>query len=154
MRKHLGKKEKTMIFARGAGKTTRNIDTPASRKRRFSLHDEDVLLLAKWAKIIEEHYSRCRKTPTPMDIEFAKDGMTGKMYIVQARPETVQARSNKLQLVSYSLTEEIEDKPLVEGTSVGQKIIHGEVCVINDVHELKNFRPGSILVTEITDPDW
>ena len=89
-----------------------------------------------------------------MDIEFAKDGMSGKMYIVQSRPETVQARSNMVQLISYSLTEYNAHKPLVKGTSVGQKIIHGEVCGINDVHELKNFRHGSILVTEITDPDW
>lgn len=154
LRKHLGKKEKTMLFAGGAGKTTRNIDTASSRRRRFSLHDKDVLLLAKWAKIIEEHYSTCRNTPTPMDIEFAKDGKSGKMYIVQARPETVQARSNKVELVSYALTEATLDKPLIEGTSVGQKIIHGNVCVINDVHELSNFRSGSILVTEITDPDW
>ena len=154
LRKNLGKKEKTMIFARGAGATTKNIDTPASRKRRFSLHDEDVIVLAKWAKTIEQHYSSCRNKPTPMDIEWAKDGRTGKMYIVQARPETVQSRSSNVELVSYALTDPTPPKPLVEGTSVGQKIVHGEVCVINDVHELSDFRPGCILVSEITDPDW
>jgi pyruvate,water dikinase len=154
LRKHLGKKEKTMIFARGAGMTTRNIDTPASRRRRFSLHDEDVILLSKWAKTIEQHYSLRRKTPSPMDIEWAKDGRTGKLYIVQARPETVQARTSKVEMTTYALSETNLPKPIVGGTSVGQKIVHGEVCVINDVHELEQFRPGCILVSEITDPDW
>jgi pyruvate,water dikinase len=154
LRKHLGKKEKTMIFARGAGMTTKNIDTPASRKRRFSLHDEDVIMLAKWAKQIEQHYSKVRNMATPMDIEWAKDGKTGKLYIVQARPETVQARTSSVEMVSYSLTEANPPQPLVKGTSVGQKIIHGEVCVIHDVHDLGDFRPGCILVSEITDPDW
>lgn len=154
LRKHLGKKEKTMILSRGAGATIKNLETPASRKRRFSLHDEDVLLLAKWAKTIEEHYSKCRNVPTPMDIEWAKDGKTGQLFIVQARPETVQARTSSVEMVTYSLTESNLPRPLIEGTSVGQKIIHGEVCVINDVHELSDFRAGCILVSEITDPDW
>ena len=149
LRKHLGKKEKTMILARGAGATTKNIETPSSRKRRFSLHDEDVLLLAKWAKTIEEHYSKCRNVSTPMDIEWAKDGKTGQLFIVQARPETVQARTSSVEMVTYSLTESNLPRPLIEGTSVGQKIIHGEVCVINDVHELSDFRAGCILVSEI-----
>jgi pyruvate,water dikinase len=154
IRKHLGKKEKTMIFGRGAGKTTRNIETTASRKRRFSLKDEDVLLLAKWAKTIEKHYSARNKKDTPMDIEWAKDGKTGELFIVQARPETVQARSNALEIVSYALSEPIPSETLVEGTSVGQKIVHGEVCLIHDVHDLASFRPGCILVSEMTDPDW
>jgi len=154
IRKHLGQKEKTMLFARDAGKTTKNIDTPASRRRRFSLHDEDVLLLAKWAKIIEEHYSVRRNISSPMDIEFAKDGRTGKLYIVQARPETVQTRSNSVEMISYALIDANPPKSLIEGTSVGQKIIHGEVCVVSDVNELSSFRPGCILVSEITDPDW
>jgi pyruvate,water dikinase len=154
LRKNLGEKEKTMIFARGAGKTTRNIDTPLSRRRRFSLRDEDVIVLAKWAKAIEAHYSSCRKMPTPMDIEWAKDGRTGEIFIVQARPETVQARSSNLEMVSYSLTEASPPDPIIEGTSVGQKIIHSEICVVTDVHDLQKFRPGCILVSEITDPDW
>ena len=155
LRKNLGMKEKTMIFARGAGDTTRNIGTPVSRRRRFSLHDEDVIVLAKWAKKIEEHYSSCRKMPTPMDIEWAKDGKTGKLYIVQARPETVQARSSNVEMISYSLSETSPpSEPIIEGTSVGQKIVHGQICVIHDVHDLNQFRPGCILVSEITDPDW
>jgi pyruvate,water dikinase len=148
LKKTLGKKEKTMILGRGVGKTTKNVNTPASRKRRFSLKDVDVILLSRWAKIIEKHYSKA------MDIEWAKDGMTGKIYIVQARPETVQSRVSGTELITYSLQEPNPPEPLVRGTSIGQGILHGEVCVVHNVESLKDFRPGCILVTEITDPDW
>ena len=154
LRKKLGKKEKTMILSRGAGHPVKNIVTPKSRRRRFCLHDEDAITLAKWAKTIEQHYSRRRGTPVPMDIEWAKDGKTGKLYIVQARPETVQSQKSAAQMVEYNLVEECTSEPLVKGTSVGTKILHGEVCVVHDVHDLASFRPGCILVTEITDPDW
>ena len=155
LRKKIGEKEKTMILTRGAGATVKNIDTPKSRRRRFCLHDEDVVLLAKWAKTIEEHYSKCRGTATPMDIEWAKDGRTGKLYVVQARPETVQSQISAAQMIEYKLAEPSRvPEPLVTGTSVGQKIIHGEVCILHDVHDLNKFRPGCILVSEITDPDW
>lgn len=154
LRKKIGQKEKTMILTRGAGATVKNIDTPKSRRRRFCLHDEDVVLLAKWAKTIEEHYTQHRGTATPMDIEWAKDGRTGKLFIVQARPETVQSQISAAQMVEFKLTETNPPKPLVTGSSVGQNIIHGEICVIHDVHDLTSFRPGCILVSEITDPDW
>lgn len=149
LRKKLGGKEKTMILTRGAGATVKNIDTPKSRRRRFCLHDEDVIVLAKWSAIIEKHYSK------PMDIEWAKDGRSGQLYIVQARPETVQSQQvNSAQMVEYKLNKTCVPNPLVTGTSVGQNIVHGEVCLIHDVHDLSNFRPGCILVTEMTDPDW
>ena len=143
-----------MIFSRGAKATVKNIDTPNSRRKRFCIHDEDAVTLAKWATTIEEHYSRRRGVATPMDIEWAKDGRTGKLYIVQARPETVQSRTSAAQMVDYKLVEANPPEPLVTGSSVGQKILHGEVCVVRDVHDLASFRPGCILVSEITDPDW
>jgi pyruvate,water dikinase len=104
LRKKVGEKEKTMIFARGAGITTKNVSTPRSRRAKFSLEDEDVLTLARWAKKIEDHYSERRGVPTPMDIEWAKD-FNGNLFIVQARPETVQSRGNAAELVSYSLVD-------------------------------------------------
>ena len=153
LRKKVGEKEKTMIFARGAGVTTKNVSTPKSRRSKFSLNDDDVLTLARWGKKIEEHYSARRGVPTPMDIEWAKD-VNGHLFIVQARPETVQSRGNSAELVSYSLVEKNPPKPLIEGTAVGQRILHGEVCVVTTIEEIENFRPGCILVSEITDPDW
>jgi len=150
VRKRLGKKEKTMIYATGPGKTTKNIETPKSRVKRFSLTEDDVVLLAQWGTTIEQHYSARNGKSCPMDIEWAKDGETGNLYIVQARPETVQARSSSAELVSYSLVNESPPTPLIEGTSVGQKILHGEVCVVCHVQDLAKFRPGCILVSEIT----
>lgn len=154
LRKKIGTKEKTMIFARGAGATVKNIDTPKRRRRRFCIHDKDAITLAKWAKQIEDHYSMRRGVKTPMDIEWAKDGRTGKLYIVQARPETVQSQTSGTQMIEYRLSEKNPPEPLVSGTSVGHKILHGVVCVIRDVHDLEKFKPGCILVSEITDPDW
>ena len=154
MRKRLGKKEKTMIFARGPGKTTRNMETTRAKSNRFSLGDDDVMLLARWGVLIEQHYSEINGKATPMDIEWAKDGSTNKLYIVQARPETVQARASVTEIVTYALSDINLPDPLVEGASVGQKIVHGEVCVINHAEDLKQFRPGCILVSQITDPDW
>ena len=150
LKKTLGKKEKTMVLGRGVGRTTNNVNTPASRRRRFSLKDVDVLRLSRWAKIIEKHYSKA------MDIEWAKDGMTGQIYIVQARPETVQTRVSGTELINYSLQQDqiTLPAPVVQGTSIGQGILHGEICVIHNVESLKKFRSGCILVTEITDPDW
>lgn len=153
VRKKLGAKEKTMIFARGARQTTRNIDTPPARRERFSLTDDDVLTLARWAVTIEEHYSARAGRRVPMDIEWAKDGETGALYIVQARPETVQSRiAASAGVVSYTLEERAT--PVVVGRSVGGAIVSGPVCVIRGVEEIARFVPGSILVAEITDPDW
>ncbi len=149
----LGAKEKTLVFARGAGRTTRNLTTPCSRRERFALSDDDVLTLATWGAAIERHYSARAGKHTPMDIEWALDGRTGKLYVVQARPETVQSqRQGNAELVSYILEERVA--PTVEGRSVGGAIVHGEVCVIRQAEDIANFRPGSILVAEITDPDW
>jgi pyruvate,water dikinase len=154
MKKKLGKKEKTMVLARGPGRSTRNMETTRAKMNRFSLDDDDVIILARWGVIIEQHYSLMNGKPTPMDIEWAKDGETNKLYIVQARPETVQARANAAELVSYVLTQTDLPDPVIEGTSVGQKIVHGEICMIHHVEDLSKFRAGCILVSEITDPDW
>ena len=151
--KKLGAKEKTLVFARGAGQTTRNLTTPKSKRDRFALSDEDVLILAGWGAMIERHYSARAGKPTPMDIEWALDGRTGDLYVVQARPETVQSQQQgSVELVHYVL--EDSAVALVEGRSVGDAIVHGEVCVIRQAEDIANFRPGSILVAEITDPDW
>ncbi|MEZ4379828.1 MAG: phosphoenolpyruvate synthase [Nannocystaceae bacterium] len=153
LRKRRGDKEKTMVFARGAGKTTRNLTTPRARRERFAITDDDVLKLAAWAVAIERHYSERTGAPTPMDIEWAKDGETGALYVVQARPETVQSRRRgAAEIVRYVL--EDRPAPVVEGRAVGAAIVHGEVCVVRHADALASFRPGSILVAEITDPDW
>ncbi|MCB9703958.1 MAG: phosphoenolpyruvate synthase [Myxococcales bacterium] len=153
LRKRLGAKEKTMVFASGGSQTTRNLDTPQGKRDRFALEDNDILTLARWAALIERHYSERAGKPTPMDIEWAKDGVSGKLYILQARPETVQSRRRgAAEMVSYVLEDRAE--PIVLGRSVGGAIVSGEVCVIRHPDEIDRFRPGSILVAEITDPDW
>eukprot|EP00978_Attheya_sp_CCMP212_P016041 scaffold41705_cov58-Attheya_sp.AAC.3 len=155
LRKSLGEKEKTMILGRGGPLYTKNINTPKSRRQKFSITDEDAIQLAKWGMIIEDHYSASRGMKTPMDIEWAKDGLSGKLYIVQARPETVQSQVKQgAELISYRVTENNLPKPLVTGRSIGQKIVTGEACVIQTVEEIDQFRPGCILISEITDPDW
>ena len=153
LRKRLGSKEKTMIFARGAGRTTRNVETPAARRERFALDDDDVLTLAHWAVTIEAHYSARAGRAVPMDIEWARDGETGALYIVQARPETVQSRvSASAGVVTYTLEE--RRPPAVIGRSVGGAIVSAPVCLIRGAEEIARFVPGSILVAEMTDPDW
>lgn len=153
LRKKLGTKEKTMVLgSSGSHRTTRNIDTPKDMRRRFALTDDEILALAGWGKEIERHYSERAGRAMPMDIEWAKDGLTGKLYIVQARPETVQARAGTAGLVTYSLEE--KGRAILTGRSVGDAIAAGEVCVIKRAEELAHFRPGSILVAEMTDPDW
>lgn len=144
--KTLGSKEKKMIYAVGGSETTKNVETTTHERRAFVLNDDEILQLARWAQTIEAHYGR------PMDIEWAKDGETGALYIVQARPETVQSRREAGSLSSYRLTEKGER--LLTGVSIGEAIAAGEVCVIKNVSEIDRFTDGSILVTGMTDPDW
>lgn len=144
--KVLGHKEKKMIYARGGTTTTRNIDTPKAERRAFVLEDEEVLTLARWAKTIEEHYG------TPMDIEWAKDGRTGELFIVQGRPETVQSQKEADSLKTYSLKE--RGDRLLTGVSIGEAIAAGRVCLIRSADHIDRFEDGTILVTEMTDPDW
>jgi len=144
--KELGQKEKTLIYGSGADRPTRLISTPRKKQNKFTLTDQEILLLAKWAIKVEEHYKK------PMDLEWAKDGETGKLYIVQARPETVYGRKERLLIEDY-----IMKKPgefVVKGAAVGGKIAEGKANVIKNVRGIKKFKKGEILVTEMTDPDW
>lgn len=144
--KSLGSKEKTMVYASGGNQTTKNIDTSKKNRRRFVLSDDEIIQLARWADAIERHYEK------PMDMEWAKDGQTGELFIVQARPETVQSRKEATSLKSYSLKEQGER--LVTGLAIGQAIAAGKVCVLNGPDEIDRFRDDAVLVTEMTDPDW
>lgn len=145
--KTLGSKKKKMVYAKGGSKTTRNIKTLKKERRQFVLSDEEILTLAAWACDIERHYNN-----QPMDIEWAKDGESGELFIVQARPETVHSQKRESALKQYRLKE--KGKTLIEGLSIGDAIASGKASIIKHVGELEEFEEGSILVTEMTDPDW
>ncbi|MGQ9647108.1 MAG: phosphoenolpyruvate synthase [Thermodesulfobacteriota bacterium] len=144
--KTVGSKEKKMIYAMGGTKATKNIDTSKEERRSFVLNDQEILRLARWAAVIEKHYR------TPMDIEWAKDGETGELFIVQARPETVQSQMGGSSLKNFKLRE--KGRRLLSGISIGQAIAAGKVCKIKSAENIGQFEEGSILVTEMTDPDW
>lgn len=150
--KRLGSKELRMVYDESGSKLVKNLAVPPDERTHFSVSDEDVLTLARWAMLIEEHYTAKRGADTPMDVEWAKDGRTGELYIVQARPETVHSQHKMTTIESYELLE--QSKVLAEGLAVGDKIATGKVRVIPNVSHIRDFRPGEILVTDITDPDW
>ena len=125
---------------------------PKAQRDVFSITDDETVTLAKWACIIEDHYSAEAGYFKPMDIEWGRDGKTGELFILQARPETVQSQKDANVLESYVLLE--QKKPLVTGTAVGSKIGAGPVNVISSVSDIKNFKKGEVLVTDMTDPDW
>ena len=152
LQKRLGTKESKLIYDVGGGKMTRNVPVPRAEREHYVLADDDILTLARWACLIEEHYSSKRGGPTPMDMEWAKDGLTGELFIVQARPETVQAQKALDVLERYHLQQ--GGSVLVRGQSVGEKIRHGPVRIIKDAHHLQTFHEGEVLVTDKTDPDW
>jgi pyruvate, water dikinase len=149
--RRLGGKEKRMVYAKGHA-TTRNVRTSAADRGRFCIADNDVLELAQCAIAVEKHYSDKAGTPTPMDVEWAKDGGDGKLYIVQARPETVASRRKPEALESYVL--KATGKSMATGRAVGEKIAAGKVRVITNERDLRAFRPGEILVAPATSPDW
>jgi pyruvate,water dikinase len=140
-----GSKSKTMIYS-ASGSGTLNIDTPAEKQRVFTLSDEEIITVASWAKTIEEHYKM------PMDIEWAKDGNSGKIYIVQARPETVHSARNPFKVNEYRLLEKAV--PIVSGNAVGTGIATGVARIIESPAESYKLKAGEILVTDITNPDW
>ncbi|UQX10348.1 phosphoenolpyruvate synthase [Candidatus Mycobacterium methanotrophicum] len=147
LRRMLGDKAVKMVFVEGSTKqTTRNIPAPKADREHFCLADEDVLELADYAIKIERHYGR------PMDMEWAKDGIDGRLYIVQARPETVASQHTVTTVESYVL--EGSGEVLVEGRSVGEKIASGTVRKIENLAHLAEFRPGEVLVADTTTPDW
>ncbi|MGQ9545857.1 MAG: phosphoenolpyruvate synthase [Dehalococcoidia bacterium] len=143
--KRLGTKEKRLVY-RGDGAGTEQKEVALEERRRFVLSDDEILTLARWACSIEEHYG------LPMDIEWAKDGVSGGLFVVQARPETVHSHKDVATLETYVLEE--EGKLLLKGEAVGTKIGQGEVNVIESSSEIHKFRKGQVLVTDMTDPDW
>ncbi|MBN1828952.1 MAG: phosphoenolpyruvate synthase [Deltaproteobacteria bacterium] len=152
IQKKIGGKGIKMIYASTGEKSTTTIPVPEEDQNRFCISDDEILQLAKWTIIIEDHYSKKAGYFKPMDIEWGKDGVTGKLFILQARPETVQSQKDITVLETYELHE--HKQPLVVGTAVGSKIGAGPVTIIENVEEIKQFKPGSVLVTEMTDPDW
>ncbi len=152
LRKRLGTKELTMVYDLNGSKMIKNIPVTKEARNRYSINEDELLRLAKWACIIEDHYCEKLGHFSPMDIEWAKDGETEDLYIVQARPETIQSQKSIGEVETYYLNE--RGPILVTGRSVGEKIVSGQVRVINDPSELGLLQQGEILVTEKTDPDW
>lgn len=148
LRRNLGSKAIKMVYGdeAKAGRSVKTVEVDRAERARFCLTDAEVSELAKQAMIIEQHYQR------PMDIEWAKDGDDGKLYIVQARPETVKSRSSANVMERYLLKE--KGTVLVEGRAIGQRIGAGKVRVIHDVSEMDKVQPGDVLVSDMTDPDW
>lgn len=158
LKRRLGKKEQKMIFTDTlntdsiAVEYTRNVDTSADEQSRFSISDDDVMVLADYAIKVENHYSKQRGQHKPMDMEWAKDGLDGHIYMVQARPETVESQKSGNVLKIYHLKS--RSTVLTQGQAVGTGIGAGKVRVINDVKNLSEFQPGEVLVTDTTTPDW
>jgi len=148
LRKSLGSKAIKMVFtpARDAGKSTATIDVPAAERGRFSITDAEAEELARYAVTIEAHYGR------PMDIEWGRDGRDGKLYILQARPETVKSREGADSLRRYRL--KTRSAVLTEGRAIGQKVGQGKVRLVKSAAEMDKVRPGDVLVADMTDPDW
>jgi pyruvate, water dikinase len=148
--KRLGSKEIKMVYHLDG---TQNQSVPLEQRQQFAIADEEILQLARWTCIIEDHYSLVREQPTPMDIEWAKDGITGELFIVQARPETVQSQKTQHILRTYRFLTQ-SSTPILTGRAVGEMIGQGKARIILDVDQLDQFEAGEILVTHRTDPDW
>jgi pyruvate, water dikinase len=146
LRRGIGSKQIKMIYSDKPGERVKTVDTSAAERRRFSLTDAQLHELAKQALTIEKHYDR------PMDIEWAQDGNTGKLYIVQARPETVKSRERSRQMEKFILQERAA--VLVEGRAIGQKIGAGIAKVVRSISDMHEVQAGDVLVTDMTDPDW
>ncbi len=157
--KKLGTKNQKMIYSsekpqlQGTIKTTKIVSTNAGEKENFVLSDKEILILARWGVLIEEHYTQKHGKWTPMDMEWAKDGKTNELFIVQARPETIHAQRDFTKIKEYIMEEKV-GTPLVKGVSVGSKIATGKTRIILDAKNIKQFKQGEILVTDMTDPDW
>lgn len=146
LRRSMGAKQIRMVYSDKPGERVRNEDTPAELRNAFSITDEDVQELSRQALTIEEHYGR------PMDIEWAKDGITGKLFVVQARPETVKSRAHATQIERYSLNSRGE--VIAEGRAIGNKIGSGVARVVRSLADMNRVQPGDVLVADMTDPDW
>ncbi|WP_024366640.1 phosphoenolpyruvate synthase [Arthrobacter sp. TB 26] len=144
--KTLGSKDRKMVYSLGGHARTKMVDTSEAERRAFVLADAEILALARWAVSVEEHYAR------PMDMEWARDGVTGELFMVQARPETVQSQKTGSRFTLHHLLE--TGTVLARGAAIGDSIAQGTACVIRSAADIENFRDGAILVTEMTDPDW
>ena len=142
--KSLGRKDRKYVFAKEGG--LKEVAIPPGKEFKFSLNDEEILQLAKWALLIEEHYG------SPQDIEFAKDGKTGQLFIVQSRPETVHNKTAEMSYQEYEL--KTKEQPVLKGIAIGNKIGQGKVRVISSISKDSVFENGDVLVTRMTDPDW
>jgi pyruvate,water dikinase len=152
LQRSVGSKEFKLVYDEGGSRGVKTVPVAAADRVRLAMTDEQILTLARWACAIEDHYSRARGTPTPMDIEWAQDGVTGDLFILQARPETVHAREQVHTLEQYRLRE--RGRVLATGRSIGSKIAAGPVRVIPSAVDLRQFQQGEVLVTDKTDPDW
>ncbi|MBJ7901405.1 MAG: pyruvate, water dikinase [Cyanobacteria bacterium RI_101] len=152
LEKRLGSKAIKMVYDVGGTKLTKNVEVGEPEREKYCINDAEILQLARWACIIEDHYSQVRGVYTPMDIEWAKDGKTGELFIVQARPETVQSQKSANIIKTYELQK--HSAVLATGRSVGAAIGQGTAQVIRNVSEINLFRPGEVLITNRTDPDW
>ncbi len=152
--RQLGRKAIKMVYSDNSefGRSTRNVDVAEAEQKRFSITDDEVLTLARYATTIEQHYSEKAGEPRPMDIEWAKDGETGELFILQARPETVHSQADRAMHEVYHLAEKGE--VLAQGKSVGQRIAAGRARVVESAAEMNRVERGDILVTDMTDPDW
>ena len=144
--KKRGEKALKMLYTSDSGQPTRNVPTSKAERAAFVLSDEEILALSRWACVIERHYGQ------PMDIEWAKDGHTNEMFVVQARPETVQSRREASAVKTYHIKK--KGRQLLAGVSIGEAVASGKVCVIENPSEMGRFIDGAILVTRTTDPDW
>jgi pyruvate,water dikinase len=154
IRRHLGEKAIKMIYTRDpvTAAATRNVHVKKEERQRFSISDDEVLELTRYAVAIERHYSQRAGQPRPMDIEWAKDGVNGKLFIVQARPETVHSTRNRAFQDIYTL--EQRGPVLARGKSVGARVGAGQARIILEAAHMRDLQPGEVLVTDITDPDW
>ena len=150
--KKLGAKEQKMIYASTGKKPTKNVPVSQHERENFAINDEEILQLAHWGAIIEDHYTKRNGHLTPMDIEWAKDGESGKLFIVQARPETVKSQQDITVYEEFDLKQ--KGKLITKGIAISNKIATGRAHIINDVKDLHKFKPGEVLVTNVTDPDW
>ncbi|MBW6451411.1 MAG: phosphoenolpyruvate synthase [DPANN group archaeon] len=152
IKKSIGSKMIKMVYTKDSAHPTKNIPVTLEDQRQFAISEDEILTLAKWACTIEDHYSEKAGHFKPMDMEWAKDGETGDLFIVQARPETVHSQKNHNILQTYVLKE--TSAVITEGESIGAKIGSGIANVIKDVHDIGKFKKGEVLVTDMTDPDW
>ncbi|MBW3019830.1 phosphoenolpyruvate synthase, partial [Candidatus Woesearchaeota archaeon] len=152
IKKSVGEKKIKMVYTNDGNKPVKNVPVPEVDRKKFVLTDDEILKLAEWACIIEDHYTKKHDKYTPMDMEWAKDGTSGKLYIVQARPETVASQKDVAVLESYSLKK--KGKVITHGKSVGSRIGAGKAHIIKSVKDIHKFKKGEVLVTDMTDPDW